>query len=483
MDFPWYVWAGLIVVMFALVVRDLYRKHHISVLPHASPRQLCWSVLASVLKSPFLLVDLMLWLLLTPFRRCFWQWMGGGFPLVRTHISVDGRLTAWTIAVAAGIALVWWGPKWYVQLLPDVVPVTNEQGIDIDTAVDKLAKEEGFRLAIIQIAGGMLLLLGLNRGWLELRLSREGQITDRFTRAVDQLGHASVDVRLGGVYALERIAHDYREYHWMVMEVLAAYVRENAPWPPDSWRLTREDAARAGITFEHQDRDLPVLDEQNKETLKPREDVQTALTVIGRRNAKHDKPLPGRAAEPRLVDLRRSCLIGAEMPDAHLREALLQGAHLEHAYLVGARMERAYLAGADLSSASMVRAQLGYADLSFAYLAKANLKRAHVEGVVLYAAQLDGANLDVAGRQLISDRHGLRMEYSYRLSWLDIGTASISGTILPIYLVDTPEGYARAVAGGADVSSVPIPEGYEEYVAAWDEGEAVDPDTTDAAGD
>jgi hypothetical protein len=43
----------------------------------------------------------------------------------------------------------------------------------------------------------------------ELRLSRESQIADRFTRAVEQLGNRdALDVRLGGIYALERLAHD-----------------------------------------------------------------------------------------------------------------------------------------------------------------------------------------------------------------------------------------------------------------------------------
>jgi len=73
-----------------------------------------------------------------------------------------------------------------------------------------------------------------------LRLAREGQITERFTRAIDQLGatdeanNKKLEIRLGGIYALERIAGDSlamedspgRDYS-TVMEVLTAYVREN----------------------------------------------------------------------------------------------------------------------------------------------------------------------------------------------------------------------------------------------------------------
>ena len=52
----------------------------------------------------------------------------------------------------------------------------------------------------------------------ELSLTRQGQITERFTRAIDQLGHARTEIRLGGIYALERIARESEEDHWPIME-------------------------------------------------------------------------------------------------------------------------------------------------------------------------------------------------------------------------------------------------------------------------
>ena len=73
-------------------------------------------------------------------------------------------------------------------------------------------------------------------------VSREGQITERFTKAIEQLGDERLEVRLDGIYALERIARDscsgqqgaedLCRDHWAVMEVLTAYIRENAPAPP-----------------------------------------------------------------------------------------------------------------------------------------------------------------------------------------------------------------------------------------------------------
>ena len=62
-------------------------------------------------------------------------------------------------------------------------------------------------------------------------VAQEGQITERFTRAIEQLGSDKIAIRLGGIYALERVAQDSPDKdHRQVMQVLAAYVRENSQW-------------------------------------------------------------------------------------------------------------------------------------------------------------------------------------------------------------------------------------------------------------
>jgi hypothetical protein len=44
-------------------------------------------------------------------------------------------------------------------------------------------------------------------------LTEQGQVTDRYTKAIEQLGSKELDVRIGGIYALERIARDSAKDH------------------------------------------------------------------------------------------------------------------------------------------------------------------------------------------------------------------------------------------------------------------------------
>src|SRR5215210_294551 len=81
------------------------------------------------------------------------------------------------------------------------------------------------------------------------RLTEQGQITDRFTRAIDQLGKVDdkgdklFEVRLGGIYALERIARESEEDYWPILEILTAYVRQNAPLPKAGQERTEDATA------------------------------------------------------------------------------------------------------------------------------------------------------------------------------------------------------------------------------------------------
>src|SRR5262245_41733447 len=125
--------------------------------------------------------------------------------------------------------------------------VPKRQASGVPDIKDRLTVENAARQTLAQIVGGVVLIGGLFFTWASLKITqesatknqeitREGQITDRFTKAIAQLGEQGPEklaVRLGGIYALERIAKDSKDDHWPIMEVLTAYVREAAPRLPN----------------------------------------------------------------------------------------------------------------------------------------------------------------------------------------------------------------------------------------------------------
>jgi hypothetical protein len=108
---------------------------------------------------------------------------------------------------------------------------------------------------VVQALGGIAVLIGIYFAWANLkttqigraetlRLTNEGQITDRFTKAIDQLGSPKLELRLGEIYALERIARDSEKNHWPIMEVLTTFVRVHAPIAKTSDRVAQGRVAQ-----------------------------------------------------------------------------------------------------------------------------------------------------------------------------------------------------------------------------------------------
>lgn len=58
----------------------------------------------------------------------------------------------------------------------------------------------------------------------QTRLARRDHVTEFFVRAVDQLGHEKLEVRLGAIYALKQIMREdeYREWTGPIVETLSA---------------------------------------------------------------------------------------------------------------------------------------------------------------------------------------------------------------------------------------------------------------------
>ncbi|MBV9546026.1 MAG: pentapeptide repeat-containing protein [Chloroflexi bacterium] len=169
-------------------------------------------------------------------------------------------------------------------------------------------------------------------------------------------GKPNLEVRLGGIYALERIARDSPRDHWTIMEVLTAYVRENARWTECASRAPDgTDSCSAAASLKQlqdaEERKQP-RDRDIEERWPVRADIQAVLTVIGRRRRSGDRQ------EPTGLDLHGADLRGTQLRLAHLEQAALVGTHLERANLWSAHLDWANLWGAHLERADLMHAHL-----------------------------------------------------------------------------------------------------------------------------
>ncbi|MFF8397532.1 pentapeptide repeat-containing protein [Streptomyces sp. NPDC016172] len=249
----------------------------------------------------------------------------------------------------------------------------------------------------------------------ELRISEQGQITNRFNAAITNLGSQSMDVRLGGIYALQRIMQDSSRDHPTVVAVLSAYVRQHARLPANGTRKAQTASTANSLPADVQavmnvlanrlpsrDRgtmiDLSGTDLRGLQSMGGSFLSARGLNINFREANFEEADLSG--AELVDADLREAWMLGAQLPAANLLRANLREATLDTANLTGATFCLGVITGsrvkhdcADLTGASLNSANLTDVDLEGAKLAEASMTNANLTGAVLAGADLKGADL------------------------------------------------------------------------------------------
>ncbi|MBD2384822.1 pentapeptide repeat-containing protein [Cylindrospermum sp. FACHB-282] len=184
----------------------------------------------------------------------------------------------------------------------------------------------------------------------------------RLKTAIDHLENKSLERILMAINDLEQIALAHPQYHWVVMEVMTSFVRNNAPYSPQG-------------------------EVSSGQAVKTRADIQAAVTVIGRRDINKDP-------KNEQLDLSHTDMQGINLNGANLKQINLYQVNLSGANLSGANLEGAVLSAANLSGANLSLVNLSGAILSAANLSGANLSGANLHRANLYLARLHGAILN-----------------------------------------------------------------------------------------
>lgn len=282
------------------------------------------------------------------------------------------------------LGLMWW----YIPVFQ-----VNHYGTNINNS-ERANLENQYRVTLTQTFGGIVILYGIYQGWRRiilaeedlkithstmhisqenLEVSRQGQITERFTRAVDQLGaidqfgNPAIEIRLGGIYALERIANESKKDYLPIMEILTAYARKNSP---NNESVFEQHTVNTEVSFE----------------------IQAILTVIGRRNHSYDDK------KNNCLKLNRTLLQGADLEEANFKEANFESTNLSGSVFKGANLERAnlcmaYLESVDFTKANLKGVCLSSAKLFYAYFEEANLEDVNLHGANIESADFTKANM------------------------------------------------------------------------------------------
>ena len=236
---------------------------------------------------------------------------------------------------------------------------------------DKETPFYNLALAVFAILSGFGAVFGFYTSIIRTETAEQGLITDRLNKAVEGLGKNKenskpvIEVRLGSLYALERIAQDSIRDHIQIMEILCAYIQENSP------------------------RDF--TKDVTKQPEPIRKDIQVALTIIGRRHkwAGGEKYLKKETQQNYRLDLR-SCDLGrAEIDGTNFSKA-----RFDRSVLSCVSINEAILTYASFYDSKLIGSHFWGSDMKYAKFVKADARGAMFSRSDMSCTQLDNIELN-----------------------------------------------------------------------------------------
>jgi hypothetical protein len=239
-----------------------------------------------------------------------WQWLLSRQRVVSLVFGIGIAAAAFICFVVTG------GASWYGKNYKAIAPLLT------------LA-------AGVAVAG-----VALARHFAQTNADRQIRITENFSKAIEQLGSDKLEVRLGGIYSLERISKESSDDYWPIMENLTAFVREHSSRSEMErtsqdlkQQMSRQDLEqrislrayflwqRAGQPDGKENFFWSLATKLEELGEPPATDIAAVLAVIGRRSER-SRGCEHNPANDWRLDLRRAALRRAELSNTHLERAI-----------------------------------------------------------------------------------------------------------------------------------------------------------------
>ena len=249
---------------------------------------------------------------------------------------------------------------------------------------------------IATISGGLFVF------W-NVRLTQTRLITERFSKAVEQLANDKLEIRLGGIYSLERLAQDSSNDRRTIMEVLTSFVREKSPVKVKEKKYGFVEEALAKLNN-------PAKPKSSSSEIPT--DVQAVLDVIRRRH-KQFQLFPSEGLDLSLtnlnqamlfrVNLRGTSMYMCDLEDAYLYRSSFRECLFSESNLKGANLAKGDYEDTDFSGASLENANLSLSKFVNTNFEEATLKNASMFGCSLYTTNFAKADISGADFRNVKD--------------------------------------------------------------------------------
>lgn len=206
-----------------------------------------------------------------------------------------------TTCIVLYLCIIWFIPEQYVFYF-----------FKFPQDKDKLDAIKDIRILLVNIGAGILALIGIYLTWrrtealdkkneIDKTNNENNLILQQFSKASELFTNTdNIAARLSGIYLFEKIMNNNVEYHWQIVELLTAYLREKRNNHKYDVEISKKSDHQNIINDEDTDTDYYTIivdfdvdenDEVHEITksyyrVPIEKDIQAIITILGRRNRK-----------------------------------------------------------------------------------------------------------------------------------------------------------------------------------------------------
>ena len=219
----------------------------------------------------------------------------------------------------------------------------------------------------------------------------------------------NIEVRLGALYALERISQDSARDHVTVMETICAYITQNGSCrdlPPLLPRFPNYNLSKTVRHFKIQENSLEFLfkfeselKEIHRRVESPRKDIEVAFHIIGRRSAfRRDRErleAKSKFMKFNRIDFRGFEISNLDISDMEFQRSYFDGVEFRNASLetnafFNCHFDGSRFAGVKMKSTSFFNCELRNSDLRGVNFVQNNFFNCNLDGSTMSGCTLSG---------------------------------------------------------------------------------------------
>lgn len=221
-------------------------------------------------------------------------------------------------------------------------------------------------------------------------------LLQQYSKAAELLNDDKIAARLSGIYLFEKVMKD-KDYHWQIIELLTAYVREkrdnklfDVDLVKDKNKLNIE--IEEGTSLETYEVNVFESDDKGEATIKNKKyyrvpiekDIQAIITVLGRREREFEKN------NQRLI-LNNISIYNADISNAHFENAYCFHTHFEYVNSSQTHFEYAKCYNTHFENSICWNAHFEYTECIYTHFEKADFRNAHFENSICLNTHFDNA--------------------------------------------------------------------------------------------